>query len=165
MKFLSIFWIALLFFVPHVANASPPTITYRLWTSTANGCTVADESAGLYDTRGVGIGFLSGQLGTIRLYCPITLNEYGAEYTGVGFSYNNPGASSTLSVYFRQVADGSNSASTICSSSWTSTGAGQDYCSVTPATFPTTMNYFVEIDLTRSSVSVDPEIYSVYLYY
>jgi hypothetical protein len=105
----------------HVADASPPTITNRLWTSTGNGCVVADESAGLYDSRLAGIGFLSGKTGTIREYCPITISTNGSSPTvaGLGLSYNeNLTSGQSITATLWQVADGSNAAT---STGWRST--------------------------------------------
>ena len=154
----------------HAADAGSPTFTDRLWSVTGNTCNVADESAGLYDTRGAGVGFLTGKIGTIRLYCPIYTSWNNGSthlFGGLGLSYNHPvlnGANATISALLRKIDDGSNSATTLCTASSTNTGLDQTYCSSSTTTSQHT-TYYVQVDLTRTSTNVDPEFLAVYLYY
>jgi len=153
----------------HVADASPPTIWNRVWTSVGNGCVVADESATLYDSRGAGIGFLSGKTGTIRAYCPITTSTNGSspQYYGLGMSYNESSTTGqSITATLRKVADGSNAASTICTATGTGTGLAVDYCTFfgAPVALSTTYSYYVQIEVTRTTTSVDPELLSVFLF-
>lgn len=153
---------------PHTAEASAPTIGFRLWASIGNGCTVADESAGLYDSRGAGIGFLPGKIGTIRLFCPISVpTSITANFTGIGLSYNHPtasGGSASITATFRKIGDGSNAASTICTATSSATGIDQTFCSVTSFAQSKTTSYYVEVDVVRTSTAVDPEFLAVFLF-
>lgn len=155
----------------HMADASAPTITNRLWTSTGNGCVVADESASLYDTRGAGIGFLSGKIGTIRLYCPIAVGTNGSSplFFGLGLSFNHPtvnGSFASITATLRKVNDGSNAASTICATTSTATGLDQTSCTFVgaPAAMSKTTSFFIMVEVVRTSASVDPEFLAVFLF-
>ena len=152
----------------HVADAAPPTITNRLWTSVGNGCVVADESNGIYDSRLAGLGFLSWSTGTIRAYCPVAISTNGSSpwVTGLGFSYKFPlGNTGTILARLWRVADGSNSASLLCTvnGSASFSGLAVDWCSV-GSTLSRTHSYWVEIQMTRANTTVDVEALSVFLY-
>ena len=157
--------------VPHIADASAPTITNRVWSSSGNGCVVADESAGLYDTRLAGVGFASGLIGTIRMYCPVQVSTNGTSPTffGIGLSYNHPitnGGHASITATLWKVNDGSNSATNIDSITSTANGLGVNAAGYVgaPGPFSKTATYYVELDVVRTATDVDPEALAVFLY-
>lgn len=153
--------------VPHGADASAPVINTRLWTSTGNGCVVADESAGLYDSRLAGIGFLSGKVGTIREYCPVAISTNGSSpvVAGLALSANISSTSgASVSATLWRVADGSNAANTVCQVVASPVGLGQNYCTVPGGVFVKNNSYWVEIDVVRSTTTIDPEALAVFIF-
>lgn len=61
------------------------------WAVNGNGCVPTHETiqSGLYENRGVGVGFKAGAYGSIRLTCPISIDQFqdGSWGGSVGASF------------------------------------------------------------------------------
>ena len=152
---------------PAIASAN------RIWTSVGDGCVPMDESAGLYDQRGFGVGFLAGKTGQIRLVCPVTVNTSGSStssptFSGIVISYRDSdgtGTAARVRATLNHVTDGSNASVAVCtadSNTNSSFGYTTTTCGLFPALVPqTNESWYFEILIDRTVTSVDPEVLAV----
>lgn len=155
-----------------VAGAPAVASADRLWSSVGAGCVPADEDVmvGNYDTRGFGIGFFGTFTGDIRLVCPVTLRATGAAPTlqTIVLSYKDPdgtGTQSRVTAVMRQVSDGSNASTALCTADSNvsgATGPTTTSCNFFPQfAASTTVSYFVEVVISRTVTTRDPEFLAV----
>lgn len=150
--------------VSNTASAS------RIWSTIGGACVPVDEDVQVdnYDSRGFGVGFKGVATGDIRLLCGITPST--ATFRKFTMSYKDPDGMTTgsrIRATLRQVADGSNASSAICTAdSDTSTVTGNniltcDFADFTPSA---TTSYFFEVLIERTSSTLDPEFLALALF-
>ena len=129
--------------------------------------------AGLYETRGFGIGFKADSVGTIRVLCPfvVTGNTLGAK---VGMTFlsvidgDGIAEGARVQAVFRRAALGSNAAITlgVCDSNTSTTTAPHSVsCEFAAYTIKINESYWWDVEIHRSDPRINVEFLGIGMRY
>lgn len=136
------------------------------WDTIGAGCVPDSDSIqnARYSTGGHGVSFASGQTGTIRLICGLNSLYGGGTLHSFDIYYTDPDggtATYSISVNFKKANVGSTTSSSICSVVSSNTGTSSNNCNFTDFTPSSTVWYWYEVQIYRSSSSSNPEFLGV----
>jgi hypothetical protein len=120
------------------------------------------QSGKLY-TGGHGVSFVSGQTGTLRLICGLSLFP-NLTFSSFNMYYTDPdGASATysISVSLRTALQNSTSSTNICSVVSSNLGTSSNNCDFSDFTPDEDYRYWYEVLLTRTSSASNPEFLGI----
>ena len=154
-----------------IAGISATASARRFYTAVGAGCVPVDEDTQVdnYDSRGFGVGFKGVATGDIRLICPISLST-SFVFRRFVMSFKDSDGMNTqarIRATLRQVADGSNASSAICttdSNTSNTTGNNTLTCDFADFAAPDNVSFFFEVLIERTSTAQDPEFLALGLF-